>query len=88
MSVIRLWSAPPCGSLEEGVVVVDIPTHPARVRIRPERKVKPGEVLELPGEVTLTYDGRVNIAGEDFGRITVNAEFVELERAPAPVKWC
>lgn len=74
--------------LPDGRAAVDIPSHIARVMIRPARKVKEGQVLELSGHVFALLDrGRIVIVGDDFGKVTVQEEFVDLvEKAPRQPK--
>lgn len=69
--------------LEDGAAAVDIPTHVARVTIRPARKAKVGQVLEMEGDVTRVLDHRLAITGEAFGKVIVDAAFVTLKRKAA-----
>ena len=62
--------------LDDGTVAVEIPELPVRVRLRPARRVKVGDVLTLSGEVIAVLDGdRIVVEGDDFGRVTVQEDF-------------
>jgi len=68
----------------DGTFAVEIPSYPARYRVRTSRKLKPGSEIELAGEVVMVPDDdRVTVELDNLGgRLTVRADTVAKHDPP------
>ena len=70
--------------LGDGTLAVEIPSYPARHRVRTSRKLKAGSALELAGEIVMVPDEeRVTVELDNLGgRVTVRADTIAKHDPP------